>query len=271
MRAPIVALSMVFAAACVSSNETKVAAAETTAALKQLREMGSVLKDDLSVSIDNSIDAGRRLAIARGVRSDFKLQVTGARTGELSAFATYLLRSREKYRYAVDQFLGSCDAMWKGIDELSAKKRGLDKRSEAYKKLDEQIAKIDTSPTAAVNAFMKKWADEIREGAKAFDEGSEDRKNLEAFADSLSPAAGAAATPFRKEFVTILESLAVLVKTKHAVARNLTGYDDHVAALQGIHSQVEEWVMTDVNVSGEQVAELIKKHEDVLGLGSPVK
>ena len=56
--------------------------------------------------------------------------------------------------------------------------------------------------------------------------------------------------------------------TKNEVRKGLKDLDDYLQFLQLIHTQVHEWVSTDVTVKGNEVAALIEKHQALLGLGS---
>lgn len=68
-----------------------------------------------------------------------------------------------------------------------------------------------------------------------------------------------------------LEDLAVLVtleKTKADVRRGLADLNDYLKFLQLVHGEIDEWIATDVTVSGAEVARLIERHAGVLGLSA---
>jgi hypothetical protein len=56
---------------------------------------------------------------------------------------------------------------------------------------------------------------------------------------------------------------------RREVPQNLRQLTTLVEILQETHSVVHEWVMTDVKVSGADIADLLVRHAEVLDLGAP--
>jgi hypothetical protein len=52
-----------------------------------------------------------------------------------------------------------------------------------------------------------------------------------------------------------------------SIPKNLENLDNVIAALQVTHGTVDAWIQTDVMPDGKQLAELVQKHKDTLGLG----
>lgn len=63
------------------------------------------------------------------------------------------------------------------------------------------------------------------------------------------------------------EALLELGASQAEIPQNLAQLKALVRVLQQTHAVVHDWVMTDVSVSGEEVAGLLEKHAATLGLG----
>jgi hypothetical protein len=64
-----------------------------------------------------------------------------------------------------------------------------------------------------------------------------------------------------------LAELVRLESIKKSLPTQLRDLDEYVRFLQLVHEQVNEWVLTDVTVKGDELARLIDRNADLIGLG----
>lgn len=237
-------------AACSANPQVKIASTEFTAALGELRTASRDFRSAYTGEIQKTRDEIQNAIVARAVR--LRVERISERLDEresefaargLISLADTLAQTEEEYRKLAEL-----------VASVTLKR---DERPEGgvQRVLDAQVAAARTF-AERLRPLNPAAAEELEKRARELEE----KRNLDFLDDAKIDA-----------YVVALLDLGAAADE---AGTNLRQLDALVRVLQETHSVIHEWIMTDVKVSGEQLANLFQKHAGTLGLtlgegGSP--
>lgn len=229
------AVAPIALAGCVASADVKLASAQMTAALQALESGERKLAEAFAKQVDEVQADTKRAIVARTVKAAVAETAAAETSGDLVALSEKIETTQAATRALVDH-----------VGDL--------------------LVKDGADVNGVIDAFLKDQASALRRVADRLQ--AREPKAAEALRERAKQIeqTGAAAPAVRR---ADLEVILRLTATKTAFAAGLQTLERHIAALRAIHAVVNEWIMTDVTVSGKDVADLVSTHAGTLRLGAP--
>lgn len=224
--------------ACSANPQVKIASTEFTAALGELRAASRDFRKAYTGEIRKTREEIKGAIVARAVRLRVEHISAGLDDRDSEFAARGLISLADELKQTEEEY-GSLAALFDTLtvrpDESAEDgiQRVLDARVEAARSAADRMRRLGNLAVA----------EELEERAGQLAEENEDAK-----------------------LVAYFETLVLLGATAREAGDNLRELDTLVRVLQETHSVIHEWIMTDVKVSGEQLAGLFEEHAGTLGL-----
>jgi hypothetical protein len=245
---PLVVIGIFFVG-CASSPEVKLASTKMTAALAELDEGIRLFRNRYIAEIERTrTDIGDAM-VARMVRNRIERLSVKLEDPEW----------RERFRN-------------RGLIDLS---REIEDTQDTARALVDVVSaiRLRRGETAALrlNELLSRQAKALRKSAEILRQSNQERaaEELETRAAALEK--NTRALTEDKRIAVYLEAIIELGAMKAEVPQNLKNLETLVKMLRETHAIIDEWVMTDVIVSGAQVGQLLVEHARDFGLDSSVE
>jgi hypothetical protein len=231
MKKLILVVCCLFFVSCAASNEVKQASSQVEVALASLREA----QDDLRNFYLRELEETRQL-VGRAIVADAVVRKVNTLSkeelkGDLISISKAAKSQRDAYQGLVNEIMQTKPKKDEKAEDLV--KAIFDRRVKALRSLATTF-KAGGNTASAIKLI---------ERAEELETASKDEKDF-------------------GDMVVIIQ----LEQSQADVRKGMKDLDDYLQFLQMIHSQVNEWITTDVTVKGEDVAALIEKHAAVLGM-----
>lgn len=227
----VLCLSLVgVATACVSSPEVKQASSELTTIYGSLTGAEGTFRRAFLAEIARTRSDLEAAIVARAVKAKVDQLAEVERKGNLIALSGDI----EKEQQAMRSFLADVRTVARKQAKANDELTGADFLA-GYK-------------AAVIQERMETAAELDKNGLK--DAAADLRANAKQFPDAAT--------------LEDVQATFELIQTERIVKRNLEDFQVVVRALQEMHATIDQWIVTDVNVSGAQVAELVSRANAVL-------
>jgi hypothetical protein len=228
--------------ACSANPQVKIASTEFTAALGELRTASRDFRSVYTAEIQKTRDDLQNAIVARALRlrveqisEDLDERDSEFASRGLISLAEELAQTEEEYR-KLTELVASVTLRREDRPEGGVE-RALEAQAAAARTTAEQLRGLN--PAAA---------EELENRARELEE----RRNLDFLEDARIGA--------------YIDALLELGAAASEAGANLRQLDALIRVLQETHSVIHAWIMTDVSVSGEQLADLFEEHAEALGL-----
>ena len=238
----LVALLVAALGACSANPQVKIASTEFTGALSELRTASRDFRSVYTGEIQKTRDQIQNAIVARAIRLRVE-QISEQLDDRDSEFAARGLISLADELAQTEEEYGKLAEL---VASVTLKR---DERPEGgvRRVLDVQVAAARTF-AERLRPLSPAAAEELENRARELEE----KKNLDFLEDPKIDA--------------YVDALLELGAAAEEAGANLRQLDVLVRVLQETHSVIHGWIMTDVKVSGEQLANLFQEHAGTLGL-----
>ena len=233
-----VLLLLAMAAGCAAPSEVKVASAEVKGALEDLQESVKLFQSAYVAEVRKAQDEIGRAIVARDVGN----KVNEISSGQMEEQYNFRERGLIDLSIEIEE---AQDAARRFVALLSGASVGPDERGEevVQRIRTSQVANARTSALALRETGMTAAAESMEKKAEELEQAGRDEL-LNSYA------------------IAYLELGAI----PGEVTSNLEDLRTIVKILQQSHAAIHNWIMTDVTVSGEELAGVVMDHADQLGL-----
>jgi len=217
---------------CAASNEVKQASSQVEVALTSLREAQGDLRNLYLRELEETRQLVGRAIVADAVVRKVNTLSKEELKGDLISISKAVKSQRDAYQFLVNEIMQTKPKKDEKAKDV-VKAIFDDKRVKALRRVAKTF-KAEGNTASAIKLI---------ERAEKLETASKDVKDF-------------------GDMVVIVQ----LEQAQADVRRGMKDLDDYLQFLQMIHSQVNEWITTDVTVKGEDVAALVEKHAAVIGM-----
>lgn len=242
--ASLLAAAGIVLAGCVSSPEVKLASAQMTAALEELDEGLTLFRDLHIAEIEKTrADIGSAI-VARAVANKIN-ELSGNLEDD---------EWQEKFKK-------------QGLIALS---KEIEEAQDIARILVNQVSRItlkrDEVAAVKLDELLSKQVKMLRVSAEALRQNKQEREARELEEKAVELEEHAPPLVQDPMIGAYLKAILELGAMKAEVPQNLENLETLVKMLRKTHAVIDEWIMTDVTVSGAQVGQLVVRHAKELGL-----
>lgn len=223
LRRGLMAIIILLLAGCAATTEVKQASSEVGAALEELQASRKLFQTSYLLELDEIKGLVISSILADAVNREIELMVDEEFDGDLIQLSDSIKNERDAAQSRVKLVLNRFPP-----------------------------EDLDSDHEDFVLAALRSAVPGLRRTAKIYEERNPElAKSLRRRADLLEndPSAGV-----HEEELEALMTLVELEATKISIKKGLKDLGDYVTLLEMIHNQVNEWVVTDVKVKGEDLA-----------------
>jgi hypothetical protein len=232
---------------CASPPQAQLASTQLTAVLTELRGATRSFRNAYVAEIERTQTELERAVVARSVKN--RVQELSRSFGEPEWHDRFRQQGLIALSEEIEQEQDAARRLVNEVGRIRLRRDEL--ASEGLERLIDRHAEALRASAAQLRAQgVIEAADELEARAADFETGG-----AQAIEDELLRA--------------YLEAYLELGALRREVPQNLRQLTTLVEILQETHSVVHEWVMTDVKVSGADIADLLVRHAEVLDLGAP--